>query len=390
MDRDTFTARFHRASAQARDFARGFVVEPLPDALRFRVRLNSSYDGNPLVGDEVVYPEDGGFERALALHDVGADEVLAVLWRDGRVPEWVNLGVIGELGAATLIEVLACGRFSALKDHLYHEHEGYAPFHVVGPSLPVEYEEGDRFSIHDRSECWTQIELDHVAGDADRVWSLKLLGPAFGDDGLAALPGFPCLEILELRHAPLAGPGLAGLVRLPRLRVLQIHLAAADRLDLAALPSLPALEVLELAEHPAEVAGVERLVALGGLSELSLRAAGSCAIDGPLPVLPRMRRFSLQAPVLPANLIARAEELQDLGIHVDAATDADVKRMMVGHDGLEALDLHGTPVTDAFLDELQRLPRLRYLDVGDTRITTDALRAFAQRRPGLKIRPKLR
>lgn len=77
MDRDTFTARFQTASAVARAWAQEFVREPLADAPRYRVRLNSSYDGNPLVLDEVVYPEDGAFARALALHDVGADEVVA-------------------------------------------------------------------------------------------------------------------------------------------------------------------------------------------------------------------------------------------------------------------------------------------------------------------------
>jgi hypothetical protein len=57
----------------------------------YRVRLHSSYDGNPRVGDEVVYPEDGAYDKADAGNDCGEEEVVEVLWREGRVPEWINV-----------------------------------------------------------------------------------------------------------------------------------------------------------------------------------------------------------------------------------------------------------------------------------------------------------
>ncbi|WP_437938182.1 hypothetical protein [Sorangium sp. So ce341] len=86
MDRNLFGSRLREASVRARDFAREFVREPLPDDLRFRVHLNSSYDGNPRVGDEVVYPEDSAFDKAMTLHEVTEQQVLGTLWRGGRVP----------------------------------------------------------------------------------------------------------------------------------------------------------------------------------------------------------------------------------------------------------------------------------------------------------------
>jgi len=389
MDRDTFTARFHTASAAARDYAQEFVHEPLPEPLRYRLRLNSSYDENPRVGDEVVYPEDSAFARAAGLHDVGADEVLAELWRGGRVPEWINLTVIGERGASTLIEVRACGRFSGLASQLYHAEEGDSPFHVVSPTLPSGYRQGERFSVYDRSECWTRAELEQVARHADRVWMLQLYGDAFGDEGLAALPEFPRLEVLEVRHAPLTGPGLAGLARAPALRVLRVHPADTQRLELAALPSLAALANLEL-ELPARVTGAARLVALERLTELSLRAWEAFTCSEALPMLPRLRRFSLRAPTLASEMTPRAMELEVLAVHVAAASDAEVLRMMDGHGRLETLRLRGTPVTDALLGELKRWPRLRSLEVEDTRISEAALRKLARRRRELKIWPQPR
>lgn len=385
-----FMARFQAASATALAWAQEFVHEPLPAAPRYRVRLNSSYDGNPRVEDEVVYPEDDAFARALALHDVSADEVVTELWREGRVPEWINLTVIGERDGSTLIEVLACGRFSARAELLYHAEEGYSPFHVLSPALPFGHVQGDRFSVFDRCECWTRAELEHVARHAERVGMLRLVGPAFTDEALAGLPAFPRLDFLEVMHAPLTGPGLAGLAGAPVLQGLRILAEGTERLDLAALPSLPALSRLQLEGLPAQVTGVGRLAALERLAELRLVSSQQLAVDEPLPVLPRLRRFLVRASALAAELLPRAHELELLAVHVAAAGDAEVLRMMDGHAWLEELRLGGTAVTDALLAELGRWPRLRLLEVEHTRVTEGALRKLVKRRRDLKLWPRLK
>src|SRR5689334_19118076 len=135
MDRELFAGRLHEAAVAARDFAQRYVEETLPDELRFRVRLNSSYDGNPLVRDEVVFPSDSGYEKANEFKDCSEQQVLDLLWRNKRVPEWINLSVIDESGTVTLVEVLSCGRFTADEGLLYHLREGKPPFHILGPAL---------------------------------------------------------------------------------------------------------------------------------------------------------------------------------------------------------------------------------------------------------------
>ena len=219
MDRRLFHDRLHVAATAARDFARTLVEERLPDAMLFRARLNSSYDGNPLQGDERVYPEDGSRERARELRAAMEDVVVATLWREGAIPEWINLSVIGETGSETLIELAACGRFSADERNLYHTADGYPPFHVLGPSLPNDYTQGHRFSIYHHSECWSRRDVERLGRYRHKVWSLQLVGEDFDDEVIGDLPDLPALEILELQGSPSDGSALKTLPRHARLRV---------------------------------------------------------------------------------------------------------------------------------------------------------------------------
>ena len=107
------------------------IAEDLPERLVFRVRLNQSYDGHAPRPGEVRFPADSAPDRAVALHRCDAATVVAELWRDGRVPEWINVTVVDETGAETVVEVVCCGRFTDDDARLYHAWEGAPPFHVL-------------------------------------------------------------------------------------------------------------------------------------------------------------------------------------------------------------------------------------------------------------------
>ena len=82
-----------------------------------------------------------------------ADSVVEILWREGKVPEWINVQARKQDSASTFVKLVCCGRFTKEKKHLYHIHEGRAPFHVLGPPLPVGYQEGDKFSLYWRENA---------------------------------------------------------------------------------------------------------------------------------------------------------------------------------------------------------------------------------------------
>jgi len=144
VDRDLFVERFIRSAQRARDFARGLVVEQLPDALRFRVLFNQLNDDIvPLRAGEVVFSQDSG----RVLPACTAATAVGALWREGRVPEWIDLSVVDVRRASTVVEVLCCGRFTDDETLLYHQKEGAPPFHVTSPALPPGHD-GSRFSLH--------------------------------------------------------------------------------------------------------------------------------------------------------------------------------------------------------------------------------------------------
>lgn len=152
ISRKGFEENLGKAAHQARDFTREMVTNDLPDEMIFLVRLGCSYDGNPLRDGEYTYPEDYSERERLCSN---LSQIVDLLWRDGRVPEWINVEVHDADKNHTHIELTCCGRFSSDKKRMYHLQEGKAPFHVLGPSLPPEYtfgEKQDKFDLHWRKK----------------------------------------------------------------------------------------------------------------------------------------------------------------------------------------------------------------------------------------------
>ena len=135
MNKDIFQGNLIKATERVMPFSREYVTNPLPDSCRYLVFPNQSYDGNPLVADEQVFPDEslpqGEYLGPFQFHDV-----IEYLWRDGKVPEWVNVTVYSYDKSHTYLELLCCGRFTAMDEGLYHRAENIPPFHVLGPNLP--------------------------------------------------------------------------------------------------------------------------------------------------------------------------------------------------------------------------------------------------------------
>lgn len=385
MEREVFTQRFLAASARARDFARGFVEESLPDAMLFRVRLNASYDGPPLRENERVFPEDDAHVVAKGLSRCRSAEVVDALWRDGMVPEWVDVSVIGAFEDATLVEVLACDRFTANEQLLYDQDEGLAPFHVLGPSLPPHHEPGRKFSVYDSSECWSGEELDLLVRHAAKVRFLRLSGADFDDHRLVSLPLFEQLSGLDLEASPLHGPGLLGCSRQPRLSHVRLALAHGGAFNAAPLPRLPGLQSFAIENAPAGPWGFSGIASQPTLEALSVSTDQHLVLDARLRGAFRsitLRAASIEGDPLP-------EKVGSLHVHLGRARDADIERLLARVTDVAQLSLRGTPVSSALIEAIVTRWKLERLDVVDTSVDEDCVRRIRARYPGLRTRPNL-
>ncbi|MCS7480302.1 hypothetical protein ACFFQW_41690 [Umezawaea endophytica] len=278
MDRGAFEARFAEATDRCVASAAKFLVEALPADRVFRVRLNSSYDGNPPRPGGLVYPEDGSEALAFALRSVDADTVVDTLWRDGAVPEWINLAVVDETGDRTVVEVVAAGRFTADGRSSYGPNPDLAPFHPVGPTLPPGGER--RFSVHHRAECWTRADVDRLATFAGEVVFLDLVTADLDAAVVAGLPTLPALAVVEHRACAFGPDALAPFARMPALRTLRVRVARGAAFSVAGDATCPQVRSLSLTDLPPTPWGFEQVPRrVPNLTDLTL-AAEVLHLDG--------------------------------------------------------------------------------------------------------------
>lgn len=387
MDLERFAARFHQAADRAREAAKDYLIESLPPKLMFRVRLNQSYDeSSPPIYDR--FPEDSLPERARQLHFCDERVALEAMWRDGKVPQWADLSVIGEQYGATLIEVLVCGRFTSDESTLYHAREGIPPFHSVEPTLPPSWERGTRFSVHMREECWDLQDAIRLTAYSESVWSLAVHTDELDPDYLAGLPDLPRMEILEHDQCALGSRTFQAFSRFPSLRVVRVWLAEGSQFAIgegAVCPLLTDLEIHGLADLGSSLGHLQ--AAAPALRSLTLEGSGQLSAAGAAPE--GLERLTVRAEEPPEGMHL-PEQLQSVCLTMPFATEEGVVRLLGGIRSIESLSVRGTPVGDQFVEQVVRRWSLAYLDLVRTKVSDAKVRELSERYPDLKMLPNLK
>ncbi|MBA4149836.1 MAG: hypothetical protein H0X66_17110 [Verrucomicrobia bacterium] len=150
LTREQFAENLKQGTEAVRKNIARLCWNELPDLDRYFVILNGSFDGNPLAPGEVLFP-DHNMPQTDTRVPRTAEEVVEKLWRAGKVPAWIDISPYEIDGNFLYSELLCCGRFTNEESHLYHKPEGYPPFHIFGPVLPVGYrdlEHDGKFDLH--------------------------------------------------------------------------------------------------------------------------------------------------------------------------------------------------------------------------------------------------
>lgn len=149
VNKRQFLERLKLAGETARKFAASYVLDELPVDLCFTI---SQYDDpNGRHGPGTIKFLGGRFLNPTDLSRVPATRAAELLWVDGKVPVWINIGVAACLESKTELII----RFSRLlvpadenelpPDIKCPKGNPLVPFRIRGPSVP---------------HAWRSVELD--------------------------------------------------------------------------------------------------------------------------------------------------------------------------------------------------------------------------------------
>ncbi len=220
-----------------------------------------------------------------------------------------------------------------------------------------------------------------------KVWSLDFFGSQFDDSKLASLPILPNVEIIELKDSPIHGVGLCSLSRHPKLRVLRIDLATPGDFDLKGTSVPASIEVLDIQHLPSAPCGLEELLRrLPALRWLTLASDGNICFNGSISGTPEFLTIEAEnivgAATLPSNV-------GHLALHLTKATPSDLSRLLNDVEKVSALSLLRTPVDDHLAKELIRRLKPEYVNLVQTKVSTDCLHHLREMYPGIRIHPNL-
>lgn len=163
------------ATFQAVIFGQRFVKNILSTNILYLVQLNQSCDDSKS-DDEIVFPEDN--ERIEILND--SMDVVDLLCRNEKVPQWINISVLGCDKQKTLMKLECCGRFHEDENRLYYFANGTHPFGIKGPYLRPWLKPSQKFRLpsinssikseHNKTRAYNLIDKINL-----KLWNLKNL-----------------------------------------------------------------------------------------------------------------------------------------------------------------------------------------------------------------------
>lgn len=129
-------------------FTSQFVINELPETPHYLLLPNMSNDITTDGISLTSFPEDsmpdGEYRGRLT-----GPEAIDFLWRDGRVPQWINVSIVAVENGVTLFELYCCGRYVADEKDMYYNSGNMGPFGLKSPVLPPGWKDKDpKFDLH--------------------------------------------------------------------------------------------------------------------------------------------------------------------------------------------------------------------------------------------------
>lgn len=146
MNKDEFLNLLRTSTYTCCEFAKNYITDNLLKDFKYIVILNVSTDDPSLLQFD-VYPEDSGKKVEL----IDEKDVEDLLYRNGKIPVWIDISVECIHQNKTVIRLLCAGRYSdKSQDYYYNHHDTVSPFGIKGPVFPIGYVKGEKFRLKNR------------------------------------------------------------------------------------------------------------------------------------------------------------------------------------------------------------------------------------------------
>lgn len=144
MNKRDFLDRLCLAGKIARDFAASYLVDDLPEELCFTIRSRGIDQGTQGLHGTIKFI-GGRFLRSADLQQLKAQHAASLLWVDGKVPAWINIGVGNYTETHTELVIRFCStivpanEYELPPDYKYERGNPIAPFRIRGPGTPEDW-----------------------------------------------------------------------------------------------------------------------------------------------------------------------------------------------------------------------------------------------------------
>jgi hypothetical protein len=143
MTKEDFATHLHSATQAAIDFTRTQCWNTLPADVEFIIRPDNLDENAPYLNDlEIRHFKERKSEIKSRFN---AKEAIEKLWVDEQVPVWINMTVYKAGSQKTTIELLIDRRLRRESADIYHQQEGYPPFHILVSIPPYLLDKQGRF-----------------------------------------------------------------------------------------------------------------------------------------------------------------------------------------------------------------------------------------------------
>jgi hypothetical protein len=89
------------------------------------------------------YPEDDNKR----FKNLSEDEIVKLLFRNKKIPVWIDINVKTVRDGYTIMNLLCAGRFSDDENEYYYKKRETGPFGIKSPIFPIGFKKGSKFNV---------------------------------------------------------------------------------------------------------------------------------------------------------------------------------------------------------------------------------------------------